>query len=64
MLFYSDGLVERRGASIDEGLEWLRDVVARCTRLGLEQLCDAVLVELADGLDDDVALMAVRLEMP
>jgi PAS domain S-box-containing protein len=64
VLFYSDGLVERRGASIDEGLAWLRDVVARCTGLGLEQLCDAVLIELADGLEDDVALMAVRLEIP
>ena len=63
VLFYSDGLVERRGTSIDEGLAWLRDVVSACTDLGLEQLCDAVLADLADGLEDDVALMAVRTDV-
>ncbi len=29
VLLYTDGLVERPGESLDEGLEWLRDFATR-----------------------------------
>lgn len=64
VLLYTDGLVERRGQSLDEGLNRLRDVLAGLASqdLGLDELCDATLRELLPGHpEDDVALVAVRL---
>lgn len=62
LLLYTDGLVERRRRGIDEGLDWLRDVVvATDPAADPEALCDAVLAALGSApLDDDVALLAVR----
>jgi serine phosphatase RsbU (regulator of sigma subunit)/anti-sigma regulatory factor (Ser/Thr protein kinase) len=60
VLLYTDGLVERRGESIDTGLERLRAAVAAAPH-DPESLCDRVLEGLAeDGPSDDVALLAVR----
>ena len=62
VLLYTDGLVERRDADLDAGLDRLRATLSELHRLPLDQLCDAVLERLVDGrLDDDVALVAVRL---
>jgi PAS domain S-box-containing protein len=62
VLLYTDGLVERRGQSLDEGLERLRSLLAELGHLSLEQLCDALLARLVPSArDDDVALVAVRL---
>ncbi|WGL50557.1 SpoIIE family protein phosphatase [Nocardioides sp. BP30] len=64
LLFYTDGLVERRGEVIDEGIDRL---AATFTELihdgyGLEELCDELLRRLLpDDPEDDVALVAVRL---
>jgi serine phosphatase RsbU (regulator of sigma subunit) len=60
LLFYTDGLVERRGALLDEGTAWLVDAVEAWARLPLEELCDRLLAELAGSVEDDVALLAVR----
>ena len=62
ILLYTDGLVERRGESLDVGLERLRASAAELSRLPVERLCDALLARLADGHLDDIALLAVRLE--
>jgi serine phosphatase RsbU (regulator of sigma subunit) len=62
VLFYTDGMVERRGSPLNHGLRWLQDAVARCADLELHDLCDALLAELSDELEDDVALLAVRVE--
>jgi GAF domain-containing protein/anti-sigma regulatory factor (Ser/Thr protein kinase) len=60
VLLYTDGLVERRGESIETGLERLRALAAG-TR-GVEELCDAVVEGLVpDAPDDDVALLAARV---
>ena len=60
VLLYTDGLVERRGESIDTGLERLRAAVAEAPREP-EALCDRLLEVLVDSaLADDVALLAVR----
>ena len=62
VLLYTDGLVERRGQSLDEGLSRLRDLLIELSDLDLDELCDQVLARmLPDRLDDDVALVAVRL---
>ncbi|WP_432487746.1 PP2C family protein-serine/threonine phosphatase [Kineococcus sp. SYSU DK018] len=62
LLLYTDGLVERRGASLEDGLARLQDVVAELAHLELEALCDEVLARLVPaGHDDDVALVGVRL---
>jgi serine phosphatase RsbU (regulator of sigma subunit)/anti-sigma regulatory factor (Ser/Thr protein kinase) len=60
VLLYTDGLVERRGESIDTGLERLQVAVADAPREP-EALCDRLLETLVDSnLADDVALLAVR----
>ena len=64
MLFFTDGLVERRGAPIDVGLEQLRSLVVDELRAGtadLDSLCDRVLTLVPDHPDaDDVAVLAIR----
>ncbi len=65
LLLYTDGLVERRGESIDEGLTALTKAVDRLSGLPLPTMCDRLLAELLpDDHDDDVALVAVRLRTP
>jgi serine phosphatase RsbU (regulator of sigma subunit)/anti-sigma regulatory factor (Ser/Thr protein kinase) len=62
LLLYSDGLVERRGRSIDDGLERLRSAVADGPR-NPEQLVDHVIERVvgSDVRTDDIALLAFRL---
>jgi serine phosphatase RsbU (regulator of sigma subunit) len=62
ILFYTDGLVERRGENLDTGLARLRDTLASLADRPLESLCDELLDRMsAETEDDDVALIAVRL---
>jgi serine phosphatase RsbU (regulator of sigma subunit) len=62
VLLYTDGLVERRGMSLDVGLDRLRAAVSRVGDRPLQELCDAVLEQLLPrDAEDDVALVAVRL---
>ncbi len=61
---YTDGLVERRGQSLDEGLAKLRGVLDHLGREGLdlEEACEELLRRmLPERPEDDVALVAVRL---
>jgi PAS domain S-box-containing protein len=59
LLLYTDGLVERRDAAIDDGLERLAQSAA-AQHDGLEQLCDSLLAALGPTGDDDVALLALH----
>ncbi|NYG54934.1 SpoIIE family protein phosphatase [Nocardioides perillae] len=65
LLFYTDGLVERRREVIDAGVGRLLsavDALAVGDDLPLGELCDSLLEKLLPGQgDDDVALLAVRL---
>lgn len=61
VLFYTDGLVERRDWSLDEGSAWLLEQLGRRGCEPLDELCDGLLAELGDGTEDDVALLAVRV---
>jgi PAS domain S-box-containing protein len=66
VLLYTDGLVERRGQSLGDGLSYLRQSLAELASDGpdLEQLCDRLLLRmLPERREDDVALVAVRLRL-
>ncbi|WP_313896170.1 SpoIIE family protein phosphatase [Streptomyces sp. YIM 98790] len=54
LVLYTDGLIERRGADITDGLEQMRTVLGRTTGdvPPLEELCDRVLSALAPGGGD------------
>ena len=62
LLLYSDGLIERRDQTIDQGLANLREAAARGPH-DPERLVDHVLHELVGARDrrDDIALLATRL---
>ncbi|MGH9048215.1 MAG: SpoIIE family protein phosphatase [Acidimicrobiia bacterium] len=62
LVLYTDGLIERRGESLDEGLRRLADAVADAPEK-LDELADHLLERLLGGArpDDDVALLALRL---
>lgn len=60
LLFYTDGLVERREHPIDAGLEALRRQAADLAHHGLESFLDELLIRL-DPSGDDVALLALRV---
>jgi GAF domain-containing protein/anti-sigma regulatory factor (Ser/Thr protein kinase) len=63
LLLYTDGLVERRDATLDDGLERVR-AAAASVDAGPDTLIDHVLREAFSGSErgDDVALLVVRLE--
>jgi serine phosphatase RsbU (regulator of sigma subunit) len=60
LLLYTDGLVERRDASIDVGMRRLADAARKADR-DPERFCDAVVLAMlgSEGPADDVALLAV-----
>jgi serine phosphatase RsbU (regulator of sigma subunit)/anti-sigma regulatory factor (Ser/Thr protein kinase) len=61
LLLYTDGLIERRGRLIDDGLEQLRDVVRQGPREP-EDLVEHILASMVESQrGDDIALLAVRL---
>jgi serine phosphatase RsbU (regulator of sigma subunit) len=63
LVLYTDGLIERRGEDIDIGLARLIDALARSGTLPVEELADGLLhhIGVADGGQDDIALVVVRL---
>ncbi|MFC8508156.1 SpoIIE family protein phosphatase [Streptomyces sp. NPDC057411] len=62
LLLYTDGLVEKPGADLDEGLQWLSSLVKRGPR-DLQELADHLcdVVEERGG-EDDVAILLLRRE--
>jgi serine phosphatase RsbU (regulator of sigma subunit) len=61
LLLYTDGLVERPGEHLDDGLERLRRLAESVADEPVDRFCDSVLAGLpASGLDD-IAVMALRL---
>ncbi|MFF5176763.1 SpoIIE family protein phosphatase [Micromonospora sp. NPDC000316] len=60
LVFYTDGLIERRDATIDEGLAALAAVAVTVDE-DLNRFCDRLLSELAPPkIHDDVAVVVVR----
>ncbi|WP_175471745.1 GAF domain-containing SpoIIE family protein phosphatase [Geodermatophilus telluris] len=62
VLLYTDGLVERRGEDLDEGLQRLAAVAAELAPEGhgLAVLCDLLIERLGARADDDIAVLALR----
>ena len=60
VLLYTDGLVERRGEDLDDGIERLRRALDELAGVPLDEACDALLRRLGADAEDDVALLAVR----
>ena len=61
LLLYTDGLVERRDASLDDGLVRLLAAAPDLARRPVDVLCDELLDRLDPDLTDDIALLAVRV---
>jgi GAF domain-containing protein/anti-sigma regulatory factor (Ser/Thr protein kinase) len=60
VVLYTDGLVERRGRSIDDGLEELRAIARKAG--DLETLCTTLVEQMVPGAaPDDIAIAAARL---
>jgi serine phosphatase RsbU (regulator of sigma subunit) len=60
LLAYTDGLIERPGSDLDEGIAELRERLAAAPPdAGPDLLCDVAVSGTLDGRDD-VALLAVR----
>ncbi len=63
VVFYTDGLVERRGESIHVGLARLRELCDATPCESADEFADAILAGmLPGGARDDVALAVVRLD--
>ena len=63
VLLYTDGLVERRGEVIDEGLDRLTAVVDANRHLPVADLCEAIIDGMSPGgagFGDDIAIIAMR----
>ncbi|MFD2091247.1 SpoIIE family protein phosphatase [Blastococcus deserti] len=62
VLLHTDGLVERRDGTLDEGTAALTRHLRELTGSPLDELCDGLLRRMLRGIpQDDVALVAVRL---
>jgi PAS domain S-box-containing protein len=66
LLLYTDGLVERRGGSIDDGMARAADLVRAGRSGSLENVADDLMsrLEPAGGYPDDVAILLYRQPAP
>ncbi|WP_181449173.1 SpoIIE family protein phosphatase [Nonomuraea aridisoli] len=60
VLLYTDGLIENREASLDDGMSRLRRHAAALAGLSLPEFCDEILDRMRNDVMDDVALLALR----
>ncbi len=64
VLYYTDGLIERRDRGLREGLATLSAVAAGITALDAAGVGEELLSRLADHPEDDVAVVVVRVPSP
>ncbi|MFG2989219.1 PP2C family protein-serine/threonine phosphatase [Streptomyces sp. NPDC048257] len=63
LLLYTDGMVERRGEDITQGIEALRSVLQSCTGLDAREALDRIMAAYAaEDHEDDTCLLAIRLD--
>ena len=64
LVLYTDGLVERRDRDLDDGIRALAAALADLDlQAGPEEVCEHLLAVMAQpGQDDDIAVLALRLE--
>ncbi|MFN8076723.1 MAG: PP2C family protein-serine/threonine phosphatase [Kineosporiaceae bacterium] len=61
LVLYTDGLVERRGLDLQDGLDTLLRHLGELGGLSADEVCDALLERMVDDAEDDVALLVVRV---
>ncbi|MGI5154976.1 SpoIIE family protein phosphatase [Microbispora sp. CA-102843] len=61
LLLYTDGLIERRGEDLGDGLERLRLCAEPLAREPLGRFCDELLTGMPVTGEDDVAMIALRV---
>ncbi|HVE76592.1 MAG TPA: GAF domain-containing SpoIIE family protein phosphatase [Actinomycetota bacterium] len=61
LLLYTDGLVERVGESLENGLARLQTTAESLASKSLDDFCDGLVATLEDDAMDDVCLLAVRV---
>ncbi len=66
LLLYTDGLVERRGHSLDDGMTRAADLVQSGRSQALEEVADRLMSQLepGGGYPDDVAMLLYRQPAP
>jgi serine phosphatase RsbU (regulator of sigma subunit) len=64
LLLYTDGLVERRGEDLQHGIGRLAQALAENQDAHLGGVADGVLALAAGPLEDDAAVLALRLPLP
>ncbi|WP_265520975.1 SpoIIE family protein phosphatase [Oerskovia flava] len=64
LLFYTDGLIERRDRALRVGLDALVDASAAITAIDAAGIGEELLSRLADAPEDDVALVVLRIPDP
>lgn len=62
VVLYTDGLIERRGSTLDEGLAWLAGALAGQQHASPDQVCDLLIGHMPAEIDDDVALLVLKIE--
>lgn len=62
VVMFTDGLVERRGETIDDGLRRALEAVDRTRHMSPQAMCASILEQMTDGYepDDDIALLVIR----
>lgn len=62
LLLYTDGMIERRGEDIMQGIDTLRTILLSCEGLGAQEALDRIMAAYTPEYhDDDTCLVAVRL---
>ena len=66
LLLYTDGLVERRGQSFDDGVDQAGALLAEHRARPAREIADLIMTTMAprEGFSDDVALLVVRPPTP
>ena len=65
LVLFTDGLVDRRDVSVEEGLDRLRTVATELADRDrdIEEVCGSLLLSLVpEDASDDVAVLAARLD--
>jgi PAS domain S-box-containing protein len=60
LALYTDGLIERPGEDISDGMARLARILAASLAQPLDQLCDSVLADVGTRAQDDIALLLAR----
>ncbi len=60
LVFYTDGLVERRGETLYEGLERLAETAHALVKAGTDDLCRDLLAEMPGPAVDDTVVLCLH----